>query len=146
MSLDPRVTRSLRRPAEAVAFRNAGPALAGGDAWLLLAVTRPSTQGRPTDYCGSGTETTLYLLRWSLRRRQLNQADELLVQSCLQSLVLQSDAADEQTALVYALQRPGPVVFAWQAHPLQGDKSRQLSIREGKMVLEPVAVQREVRP
>jgi len=109
--------------------------LQGGRTFIVLAITLPSTVNRGTGYCGAGTEDSLLLLEWT-PEHTLKLDDRLLVQSCLQSLALQSDQGSDLDVLFPATTNPAEIVLSWFEHPQYGSGKKTVSVKEGHFLVE----------
>lgn len=82
-----------------------------GQAQLIFLARVPSTPKRSTAFCGAGYEDWLLLVEEDAG--YLKMRDRFLLQSCLKSLVLDSDQGDDpRDSIVLSTQPPG-ISFRW---------------------------------
>lgn len=91
--------------------------------------SRPGNMGR--GYCGAGHED--YLLLVELMDRKLVLRDKLLLQSCLEGILIYSDAGGDDPIRLLRLAKDGSLNFTWEKdYP---DQMTSLSVRHGRFVM-----------
>jgi len=101
---------------------------------FLLLARIPSNRGNPMGFCGAGREELLVLVAYEQGR--IRYLDEFLLQSCLQSISLQSAAPDQSISYIDLQDEKQRLTFHWMA--LQADGHFALHYGEGRFLLEPI--------
>lgn len=129
--LDPR-SKQLLDSADEV--RTVLVQLAERGSYVVLLARIPSTARRGTGYCGAGYEDHLVLLSYD---QHFVFRDDFLLQSCLQSIALDTGDGDE---LVHLDERKQTIAFRWLTKPDQDE--HYLLIAGGKFLLShPLTIQ-----
>ena len=105
--------------------------------FIVLAAQTPSTSRQGPGFCGAGSEDRLLLTEWLSDRRQLLLRDALLVQSCLQTLSLWSDAGGDAFAALTSNADPARMQWSWVQHPTYGDRPVSVSIESARFAIKP---------
>ena len=135
LSVGPRLQRILRHAEEVVSI--AGKSFAAQrSAFFVLGVATPSVRRGGTGYCEAGTEDALLLVELNPRSRSIEIQDQILVQSCLRNMILQSDRGDLRSALV-DVDDAAHITLVWLQHPQYGPAARTLKVERGKFVVLP---------
>lgn len=122
---DEKARRTLRGAAVLV------PVLSGPSSLVLIA-RMPSQKARPTGYCGAGYEDHLLLLSYA--RQQISLLDDFLLQSCLKSIVLESDHGDDILAALSIDRQRSFIQFKWLSDP--DNQVHNVTISQQKFVLD----------
>lgn len=102
---------------------------------FVVVIRKPSTKRRGMGFCGAGLEDYLLLLEVGSNRIVLK--DQLLLQSCLQSIALASDSGDDP---IKALQtNPATQEILFQT--LGQEERKKVTVENGKFQLIPVSAQ-----
>ncbi len=97
---------------------------------LVFLASEPSNPNRRTGYCGAGTEDRVVLLRYAGGR--IRHRDTFLLQSCRQSLLLESGTAQDLLDRVDVDRRTQTIRFRWETEATE----RRLSVRAGRFRLD----------
>ncbi|MBX3618821.1 MAG: hypothetical protein KF891_02340 [Rhizobacter sp.] len=106
-----------------------------GKQFVVLAIAVPSTTTNGQGYCGAGTEDHLLLVEMQIKLHRLALRDDMLVQSCLKSMTLQSDRGSDLTA-VLGTTSPHPLQLTWLTHPTYEGQTKTYRVAQGKWVMQ----------
>lgn len=134
--IDRRLTNDLHRASDLVAVAGHGFS-EGGRTFFVLGAAFPSVERQGGGYCGAGTEDYLLLVELKSRPRALELRDRIQVQSCLQSMALQSDQGSELRVVLRGVDDPEKIVLTWLQHPHFGPATKTLTSATGKFVVSP---------
>ena len=109
----------------------------GSRTFVVLGAAIPSVAKPGLGYCGAGTEDYLLLIEWKTRPRRLELRDRVQVQSCLQSMALQSDQGSELRVVLRGIDDPGKATLTWLQHPRYGPATKTVTAKAGKLVVLP---------
>ncbi len=99
---------------------------------LFVVLSRePSKQNRTASFCGAGYEDYLILIEATKKRILL--LDKLLLQSCLKSILLQTDNGDDPLKAITIDKENSSILFQWLGE--SEDIKRSLTIKNGHFEL-----------
>ena len=101
---------------------------------MILLTRTASNRANPLGYCGAGYEDVLLLISHDGNKYSLH--DQFLLQSCLQSITLQSDYPDEVVRSITVNAKQKVIELQWLSKP--DDKKHLLSVINKKFVLQDV--------
>lgn len=136
VGVDRRITAAMRQATQIIAVAGRGFSQDGRD-FVVLGVAIPSVAKQGSSYCGAGSEDYVLLIEWHPRSRTLKLRDRLRVQSCLQSMELQSDQGSDLRVVLRGVADPARVDLTWLQHPRYGPATKTLTIGAGKFILSP---------
>lgn len=105
-----------------------------GHRYLVLAVARPSVKEQGAGFCGAGSEDHLLLVEWKAVPQKLILRDDMLVQSCLKSMTLQSDQGSDLSVVTQGISQPEPLRLSWLTHPEFEGQTKTFVVVDGKWV------------
>lgn len=136
VAVDRRLAIALHRASQLVAVAGRG-FVEAGRTFVVLGAAIPSVAKPGLGYCGAGTEDYLLLIEWKTRPRRLELRDRVQVQSCLQSMALQSDQGSELRVVLRGIDDPGKATLTWLQHPRYGPATKTVMAPAGKFVVLP---------
>ena len=105
-----------------------------GHRYLVLAVSKPSVKKQGAGFCGAGSEDHLLLVEWKPGSQELALRDDMLVQSCLKSMALQSDQGSDLSVVTQGISQPEPLRLSWLTHPEFEGQAKTFVVVNGKWV------------
>ena len=136
VSLGGPLARELARSSEVIAVGNEA-ILQNGRTFLVLGVAIPFIGKSGGGYCGAGTEDFLLLVELNARASRLELRDRLQVQSCVQSMELQSDRGNDLHTALRSAKDPANFTLTWLRHPRYGPSTKTVSPVAGKFAVGP---------
>lgn len=136
VAVDRRLAIALHRASQLVAVAGRG-FVEAGRTFVVLGAAIPSVAKPGLGYCGAGTEDYLLLIEWKTRPRRLELRDRVQVQSCLQSMALESDQGSELPVVLRGIDDPGKATLTWLQHPRYGPATKTVTAPAGKFVVLP---------
>ena len=105
-----------------------------GHRYIVLAVAKPSVKEQGAGFCGAGSEDHLLLVEWKPGSQELALRDDMLVQSCLKSMALQSDQGSDLSVVTQGISQPEPLRLSWLTHPEFEGQTKTFVVVNGKWV------------
>jgi len=105
-----------------------------GHRYFVLAVAKPSVKEQGAGFCGAGSEDHLLLVEWKTELQTLILRDDMLVQSCLKSITLQSDQGSDLSVAIQGISQPEPLRLSWLTHPEFEGQTKTFVVIGGKWV------------
>lgn len=102
-----------------------------GGNYLVLIARAPSKSPQGSGYCGAGYEDHVILLEY--RNLNIVRRDDFLLQSCLSSIALDTDDADDIMKALFIDPRNYSRRFRWITD--SNNQNHTLSIANGKFLL-----------
>lgn len=135
--LDGPLARELARASEVVSVGGDRGVLQGGRTFLVLGVAIPSVAKPGDGFCGAGTEDFLLLVEWKARPSKLELRDRLRVQSCIQSMELQSEQGSDLRTVLRSAGDPANFTLTWLQHSRYGPSTKTVTLFNGKFAVAP---------
>ena len=133
MGVDPAL-RSAIASADEYFVVGRKPVHEGERVFVLLVTVTPSRAGRPTGFCGAGTEDALRLVEVNGRQRRLTQVSSMLLQSCTKNFALGDDSGTTLRSRLEGATDPGHIGLTWLDHPVLGSGPRTIVIQGQSLV------------
>ena len=133
MGMDPAL-RSAIAGADEYFVVGRKPVHDGERVFVLIVTVTPSRAGRPTGFCGAGTEDALRLIEVDGRHRRLTQVSSMLLQSCTKNFALGDDTGTTLRSRLEDATDPGHIALTWLDHPVLGSGPRTIVIQGQSLV------------